>query len=88
MVKKASLIVICIFIISFSIVLQIDRKIQNKEKQKTQLIEPLLRGVSEKPLEIPILEDEEVPVENKITKKPAPVKIVRDLNLITAEAYK
>lgn len=84
MTNRRFLLIICIVIVFSALVFQIS---EEQRMKRSQVIEPLLRGQIEQTFEPPLLKEEDVPIDKTIENRPAPVKVKRDLNKITSEAY-
>lgn len=84
MSNRRFILIICIVIVLSALIFQVS---EEQRVKRTQVIEPLLRGHNNPVFEPPLLKEEDVPIEKSPDPKPAPVKVNRDLDKITSEAY-
>jgi D-alanyl-D-alanine carboxypeptidase len=87
MFKKALLVMVCCVVIAFAIVFNFEF---DRNTQRAQVVEPILRIDTQHNIEPELLDDVLIVEEIEKNEKPAPSPakpIVKDLSLISAEAY-
>lgn len=77
------LIILCIVVVSLSIIYSID----NKKSKNTKSINLIQQNRISDNIAIPLIDEEDIPIIVSSTTKPAVAKPKKDLNKITSEAY-